>query len=650
MTDHVQGALLVGRDLDEGEWSEAVARDDRPRHYAFDLARRCSLDVMNPINIAPGFRDRLCSLLIGRADTWAVARAAANRFGPDQFVYATDESLGVPYLLLGSKRRRRAKSTAIFVLAPHRLRSRLWLSILRRTRLLPAMLVVGVPEAAQLLEEKLGSSNATRVVYLPVTIDDEFFRPGETPANERPLVISAGLEQRDYRRLAEATRNLDVDVDVCAVSPDRAGAKTQLPDVLPNNMRFAPLSMTGLRDLYQRADLFVLSTIPNGLGAGLTAVMEALASGVDVVVSIDEPDLADLVEEGLVTRADDPSAEALERAIVERLARPPELRTGKKRLSADDYVSVLARQFADCHGLSVDNAPDRSTTAAAEERTVEPGLLSVIIPVAGADEGLVKQLSALFDQESTTDFEVIISHNMPSAADRERLTELIAPFDNQSLWVVESNGRASAAHARNAGAAAARGSRFAFCDADDVVHDGWIDAMNAALDDYDAVTGSIVEIAPPGQDDWRPPATPDGLPTFHGAPYVLSGNLGIDRDAFNSVGGFDETLTRCEDIAIGWALQNRGLEVGFAPDAVLDYHHRAGLRKMLQQHYLYGRGMAEVLSKYPNPLHSEHGPRGRSKKLALLKPNSQPHRRTLVSEMRRVAIGLGRAVGLVAQR
>jgi GT2 family glycosyltransferase/glycosyltransferase involved in cell wall biosynthesis len=646
-----QGAILIGRQLEADEWAAAVARDERPRHYAFDLARQYALEIITPGQTTSSRIDSVLRMIIGRSDAWAIARAAARSMQPDQFVYATDETIGIPYILAGSKRRQRSRSTAMFVLAPHRTRTRVWLSVLDRLRLLPATLVAGTPEVAAHLEQRfVTSSTAVEVVLLPVAIDDQFFRPpAAPPTNDRPLVVSAGLEHRDYERLAAATRNLDIDVDVCAVSPDRAGA-TLLPDTLPSNMKLAPLSLSGLRDLYQRADLFVLSTAPNTLNAGLSAVMEALACGLDVVVSIHEPDIANLIAEGHVTATPDTSASALAQTIEERLALRSEApRASWVRLTADAYVEQLGRLFERRHAIvSVAEHDDEAPALPGE--TIDPHLLSVIIPVAGTDDALRAQLSALLTQDADTNFEVIIAHNMPTDEQRDWLTRTLAPFDNQSLWVVEANVRPSAAHARNAGAAAARGALLAFCDADDVVHPGWVDAMAASLERHDAVTGRIVEVAPTGQSDWRPPATPGALPTFHGAPYMLSGNLGIRRSAFESVGGFDESLTRCEDIALGWALQNRGHDIAYAPDAVLDYHHRAGLRKMLVQHYLYGRGMAEVLAKYPNPLHSDGSASPAAKRLARLRPNSQPHRRTVVSTMRRIAIGVGRIVGLVAPR
>ena len=72
-------------------------------------------------------------------------------------------------------------------------------------------------------------------------------------------------------------------------------------------------------------------------------------------------------------------------------------------------------------------------------------------------------------------------------------------------------------------------------------------------------------LAVPGQEDWRPPATPGGNPSFLGHPYLVSANMGVHREDFEAVGGFDTTLIRGEDIAVSWALIERGIELGHVP-------------------------------------------------------------------------------------
>lgn len=276
-----------------------------------------------------------------------------------------------------------------------------------------------------------------------------------------------------------------------------------------------------------------------------------------------------------------------------------------------------------------------------------PAAVSVVVPVGAVDDLLSRQIAAVLGQRTDFGFEVVLSLNSPAAADRAAVEDLVRAISDRRLRVVSSADRRGAAHARNVGARAASAPRLAFCDADDEVRPGWLAALVRGLGAWDAVTGRVNEVAPPGQQAWRPPATPGRLPTFLGVPYVLSGNLAISRDAFVAAGGFDETLSRCEDIALGWSLQAKGYRIGYVEDAVLDYHHRAGLRALMRQHYWYGRGMAEVVSRYPLPA---TGTARRLSGLALLRPNGQPAPLTVPSVLRRASLAAGRAVGLVAER
>lgn len=273
--------------------------------------------------------------------------------------------------------------------------------------------------------------------------------------------------------------------------------------------------------------------------------------------------------------------------------------------------------------------------------------VSIVIPVGAADDLLTRQVAAVLAQSTAFRFEVVLSLNSPAAADHAAVGELIRMTSDDRLRMVSSADRRGAAHARNAAANASSAPLLAFCDADDEVHPGWLAALVRGLDDWDAVTGHVNELAPPRQQAWRPPATPGRLPTFLGVPYILSGNLAITREAFVAVGGFDETLTRCEDIALGWALLNKGYRLGYVEEAVLDYRHRSGLRALMRQHYWYGRGMAEVLSRYGLP---STGASRRLSGLALLRPNAQPAPLSVPGVLRRASLAAGRAVGLIFER
>lgn len=275
--------------------------------------------------------------------------------------------------------------------------------------------------------------------------------------------------------------------------------------------------------------------------------------------------------------------------------------------------------------------------------------LSVIMPVGGVDELLDHQLRRLAVQDPGVPWELILSLNSPDPAARRALDAAVAAVPVIRSRVIDSSAVRSASHARNAGAAESSAGWLVFCDADDEVANGWLAAMSAALRQHRAVGGHLEErrLSVPGQDHWRPEATPGDLPSYLGHRYPVSANVGVQRSVFDAVGGFREDLTRCEDIAFGWDLARQGVHLHYEPAAVVSYRHRKGFVAMLRQHYLYGIGMAEVLARCPEPGDAGSG-RGVG---GVLRSNNQPvAHRGIAHYSRRGAIAAGRLVGLVAER
>ncbi|MFD4183535.1 glycosyltransferase family 2 protein, partial [Rhodococcus sp. NPDC058514] len=131
---------------------------------------------------------------------------------------------------------------------------------------------------------------------------------------------------------------------------------------------------------------------------------------------------------------------------------------------------------------------------------------------------------------------------------------------------VDSFGAAGRSHACNVGAAAARGEFVAFCDADDAVRPGWLTALAHAAQDFDAVGGAVETrtLNTPAVASWRSLPTPEER--FEDAeylPYAIGCNFGVWRSAFDTVGGFDESLVGGgEDAALSWSLTLAGFTHG----------------------------------------------------------------------------------------
>lgn len=279
----------------------------------------------------------------------------------------------------------------------------------------------------------------------------------------------------------------------------------------------------------------------------------------------------------------------------------------------------------------------------------EERLISVIMPVGGVDDDLPLQLDALAEQTHDGPWELILSLNTDDSEQRRRLEQLLSARPSVPARIVDSSDMRSASHARNVGARAARGDVLLFCDGDDIADPRWLVSLVSAVEGVAAAGGHLDEerLAIEGQEHWRPPATPGDLPAFLGRPFLVTANMAVKRDAFEKVGGFDTSLLRGEDIAFSWDLLEHDLELVYAPEAVMYYRHRQGMKAMMRQHYLYGKGLSQLLAVRGVPGQEN----GSSMGLSALKPNGQAvDHKGLAYVCRRGSIAVGRVVGLIEAR
>lgn len=213
---------------------------------------------------------------------------------------------------------------------------------------------------------------------------------------------------------------------------------------------------------------------------------------------------------------------------------------------------------------------------------------SVVVPAFNAEDTIADQLVALEKQTFQGSFEIIVADNGSTDA----TTEIALSFSERlpGLVVVDAGAKRGAAAARNAGARAATGEYLAFCDADDEVDAGWLEAFKRGLPnefmtgsiDHDRLNRSI------GETHWRSHVS--SVPrALRFKPYALSGNMAVSRGVFEQSGGFPEDLGSVgEDVAFSWQLQLAGHELHFQPEAVVAYRHKHDLRALWRQHVAFG--------------------------------------------------------------
>jgi glycosyltransferase involved in cell wall biosynthesis len=215
--------------------------------------------------------------------------------------------------------------------------------------------------------------------------------------------------------------------------------------------------------------------------------------------------------------------------------------------------------------------------------------LAIVIPARNARASLREQLDALLAQQWSGTWEVLVVDNDSDDGTSELVAEYARRDPRVRLGVAK--GVHGAAAVRNAGIALTDATAVAMCDADDIVGPNWVPAMGDALAAHAAVTGplEVVECNP----EWlvrtrgAPPRTEPA--TFHGLFALLpAGNFGMQRGAWDAIGGFDPTVISNEDVDLSLRVWEHGLAVHFAPDALVHYRYRSAARELFRQGFIYG--------------------------------------------------------------
>lgn len=225
---------------------------------------------------------------------------------------------------------------------------------------------------------------------------------------------------------------------------------------------------------------------------------------------------------------------------------------------------------------------------------------TVIVPARDASGEIGAQLAALAAQRYDGDWEVLVVDNGSSDGTAEAARRWTGRVPG--LRVVREE-RAGVNFARNAGGRAARGRVLAFCDADDEVETCWLRELVTACRRADIVGGYLDQAAlnSPRTQASRPANPADRLPLIMDwLPYATGACMAVRADVFAFLGGFDESYLDGggDDVEFCLRAQLAGHTVAFAPNAVVRYRLREGLRQIARQQFGYGRADARLFRNF----------------------------------------------------
>ena len=227
-------------------------------------------------------------------------------------------------------------------------------------------------------------------------------------------------------------------------------------------------------------------------------------------------------------------------------------------------------------------------TAVWQRRPV-PRLISVIVPVRNGAAHLGDQLTALSSQGYGGAWEVVVADN----GSRDGTAVVARSWSSAlpALTVVDASSRKGINHARNVGAAAARGDFLVFCDSDDVAAPGWLEAMAVAARHADVVGGAldVGTLNHQRLQRWQPDHDLTALRHAHGfLPCVPGGNCGVWAAVARKLRWDEAYGFGSSDTEFSWRAILGGYRVHFAPDAVIQRRYRQTMTSLARQWYGYG--------------------------------------------------------------
>ena len=218
-------------------------------------------------------------------------------------------------------------------------------------------------------------------------------------------------------------------------------------------------------------------------------------------------------------------------------------------------------------------------------------MLTIVVPTYDRPDPLARCLAALAHQEAVGTYEIVVVDDAPGG--HPATADVVA---QESRARLVRTGGAGAATARNAGAAAARGTFILFTDDDCAPAPTWAAGLVAALGEAADVVGGRTENGVPGDPFVAASeAIRDHLERWARnhprLPFVASNNMACRRKLVLDV-PFDESYVGAGGEDRDWCARvgRRGKQFAYADDAVVTHVPSIGLAGFWRQQVRYGRG------------------------------------------------------------
>jgi glycosyltransferase involved in cell wall biosynthesis len=354
----MQYHIVLNRKLGLEDINKDAKAGKRPGHVMWDISQLLGAKIHFPENETVLASDKIRAKITGALpEQWALARRLSTHFGEDDVIFCLGEDIGIAIATECSHRTKRPR----IVVFNHQIQSpKGYLALnLFRLREKIDLFMTASPSQADFLRSYLSLPKERVCLFTEQPTDISFFTPGPaSPDKLRPIIGSGGLEKRDYVTLAAATQDLDVDVNICAFSPDAKALSRSFPKVIPSNMSHRFYDWGDLVQLYRDSDVVVVSLFNNNYQAGQSTLFEAMACRRPVVVTQSPGIIQDLVDSGCVIGVNEGDVLGMKQAIISLLNNPEKAETLAqkgyeivlKQYNYKHYIDSLVRELITRYG------------------------------------------------------------------------------------------------------------------------------------------------------------------------------------------------------------------------------------------------------------------------------------------------------------
>lgn len=292
-----------------------------PSHIIWEMSQLLKAKIHQPEGNPILPIDVIRAKIIGRPEYWALARKLSSQLQDSDTIYCDGEHVGIAIATVCGKLRARPK-IVVFCHNINRPRGRLALKLFNIANRVDLFVTYASSQTEFLRNYLRLKDNRIYQLSAAIPIDTSFFTPGKASNKVRPVIGSGGLEKRDYITLANATKDLDVDVKICAFSRNAKQLKQTFPDVIPSNMSYGFYDWPDLVQLYRDSDIVVITLYENNYQAGLTTLFEAMACGRPVIITRSSGIIGELIDSDMVTGVAPGDADGVKQAIEKLLNNP----------------------------------------------------------------------------------------------------------------------------------------------------------------------------------------------------------------------------------------------------------------------------------------------------------------------------------------